>query len=124
MANVGPGTFTLQLEKTETLVGGRFSPEQEAQVLDALRNHRSVHLRVQGTAEFATSDRQMKRFSRVDKVEPAVLSDQGFDEKATPIWEQLAAIGESAPPGAWDSVPTDLSTRIDDIVYRPDPGAK
>ena len=93
------------------MVNGRFSPEQEAEVLDALRNHRAVHLRVQGVAEFATSDRQMKRFSRVDKVEPAVLSDQEFDEMAVPIWEQLAAIGESAPPGAWDSVPTDLSMR-------------
>jgi len=124
MANVGPGNFTLQLEKTETLVGGRFSPEQEAEVLNALRNHRAVHLRVQGTAEFATSDRQIKRFSRVDKVEPAVLSDQEFDEMAVPIWDQLAAIGESAPPGTWDSVPTDLSKRIDDIVYRSDSGAK
>jgi len=124
MANVGPGNFTLQLEKAETLVGGRFSPEQEAEVLDALRNHRAVRLRVQGTAEFATSDRQIKRFSRVDKVETAVLSDQEFDEMAVPIWEQLAAIGESAPLGAWDSVPTDLSKRIDDIVYRSDSGAK
>jgi hypothetical protein len=124
MANVGPGNFTLQLEKTETLVGGRFSPEQEAEVLDALRNHRAVRLRVQGVAEFATSDRQIKRFSRVDKVEPAALSDQEFDEMAVPIWEQLAAIGESVPPGAWDSVPADLSKRIDDIVYRTDSGVK
>ena len=118
MANVGPGTFTLQLDGSETLVGGRFSPEQESEVLDALRDHRVVRLRVQGTAEFATSDRQIRRFSRVDKVAPAVPADQGFDETAAPIWEQLAAIGESAPSGAWDSVPADLSARIDDIVYR------
>lgn len=85
-------------------MGGRFSSEQEAEVLDALRNHRAVHLRVQGAAEFVTSDRQIKRFSRVDKVEPAVLSGQPFDETAAPIWEQLATIGESAPPGTWDSV--------------------
>lgn len=31
----------------------------------------------------------------------------------TPIWEQLAAIGEAAPAGAWDNVPVDLSTRAD-----------
>jgi len=118
MANVGPGTFSLQLDDTETLVSGRFSPEQESAVLDALRNHRSLRLRVQGIAEFATSDRQIKKFSRVDEVAPAALAEQGFDETAIPIWEQLAAIGESAPEGTWDGVPNDLSTRIDEIVYR------
>ena len=118
MANVGPGTFLLQLDDTVTLVSGRFSPEQESEVLDALRNHRSLRLRVQGIAEFATSDRQIKKFSRVDKVAPAALTEQGFDETAIPIWEQLAVIGESAPKGTWDGVPSDLSMRIDEIVYR------
>ena len=118
MANVGPGTFTLQVDGSEALVNGRFSPEQELEVLDALRNHRVVRLRVQGVAEFATSDRQIKRFSRVDAVAPAMAADQSFDESAVPIWEQLAAIGNSAPKGSWDSVPTDLSMRIDEIVYR------
>ena len=118
MANVGPGAFLLQLHGTEAQVSGRFGPEQESQVLDALRNHQSVRLRVQGTAEFATSDRQIKKFSRVDKVALATLTEQGFDEAAIPIWEQLAAIGESAPKGTWDGVPSDLSMRIDEIVYR------
>ncbi|TBR13227.1 MAG: hypothetical protein EPO43_11365 [Rugosibacter sp.] len=118
MANVGPGTFSLHLDDTESLVSGRFSAEQESEVLDALRNHRSLRLRVQGIAEFATSDRQIKKFSRVDKVAPAALVEQGFDETAIPIWEQLAAIGESAPKGTWDGVPSDLSMRIDEIVYR------
>ena len=39
-------------------------------------------------------------------------------ENVQPIWEQLAALGESAPEGTWDNVPTDLSTRIDDLIYR------
>lgn len=124
MANVGPGTFSLQLDEMETVVSGRFSPEQEVEVLDALRNHRALRLRVIGTAEFATSDRQIKRFLRVDEVVHTVLADQVFDEMAVPIWEQLSAIGESAPEGTWDSVPTDLSMKIDDLVYRHDSGVK
>lgn len=122
MANVGPGTFALQLDATETPLNGRFSPEQETEVLDALRNHRSVRLRVEGVAEFATNDRQIKKFTRVDKVTPAPIADVIFDESATPIWEQLAAIGESAPKGTWDVVPDDLSMRIDDVVYRRNAG--
>ncbi|MBK6961864.1 MAG: hypothetical protein IPH23_12165 [Gammaproteobacteria bacterium] len=118
MANVGPGTFSLQLDDTETSVSGRFSPAQESAVLDALRNHRSLRLRVQGIAEFATSDRQIKKFSRVDKVAAAALTEPDFDETAIPIWEQLAMIGGSAPEGTWDGVPNDLSMRIDEIVYR------
>lgn len=112
MANVGPGTFSLQLDGSETVVGGRFSPEQEAEVLEALRNHHSLRLRVIGIAEFATSDRQVKRFIRVDDVVHTVLAEQAFDETAVPIWEQLSAIGESAPEGMWDFVPTDLSIRL------------
>lgn len=124
MANVGQGSFSLQLDGVEAVVGGRFSPEQEAKVLEALRNHRSLRLRVIGMAEFATSDRQIKRFIRVDDVVHTALADQVFDETAVPIWEQLSAIGESAPEGTWDSVPTDLSMKIDDLVYRHDSGAR
>jgi hypothetical protein len=118
MANVGPETFSLQLEDTKTLVSGRFSPEQESEVLDALRNHQSLRLRVQGIAEFATSDRQIKKLSRVDRVAAAALTEPDFDDTALPIGEQLAAIGRSAPEGTWDGVPNDLSMRIDEIVYR------
>jgi hypothetical protein len=123
MANVGPGTFSLQLDEN-VLVTGRFNPEQESEVLDALRNHHSLRLRVLGLAEFGTSDRQIKRFSRVDKVAPAALAEHDFDETAIPIWEQLTEIGESAPEGTWDSVPSDLSARIDEIVYRHGLGSK
>lgn len=120
MANVGPGTFSLQLDGTDLLVSGRFTSEQESEVLEALRNHRSMRLRVHGVAEFSTRDGQMKRFLRVDRVAPAVSAPPEFDDTAAPIWEQLVAIGESAPNGAWDSVPADLSMRIDEIVYRKD----
>lgn len=37
-----------------------------------------------------------------------------FYKKQTPIWEELSAIGEAAPPGTWDNVPANLSTLIDD----------
>jgi len=40
-----------------------------------------------------------------------------FDETAGAIWEQLANIGKEAPAGTWESVPNDLSMRIDEIVY-------
>ncbi len=36
-----------------------------------------------------------------------------MNDKLTPIWDELSAIGESAPPRTWDGVPTNLSTLIE-----------
>lgn len=33
-----------------------------------------------------------------------MMPDLPFDDTAIPIWEQLDAIGRSAPVGAWDAV--------------------
>jgi hypothetical protein len=117
MANLGPGTFKLQILESGVLVDGRFDMAQEALVLDALRNHRNARLRVKGTAEFSTRDRQIKRLTQVDLVALAPNTDVPFDESAAPIWEQLEDIGKQAPAGTWDGVPDDLSMRIDEVVY-------
>lgn len=124
MVNLGPGAFKLQIVETGVQVDGRFNAGQEGMVLDALKNHRSVRLRVTGTAEFATGDRQIKRLLQIDEVTLAPNETTGFDESAVPIWEQLATIGKLAPAGTWDSVPNDLSMRIDDVVYGHDEGGR
>lgn len=118
MANVGPGRFALQVERTggQAVIEGKFSPEDESKVLAALQQHRSARLQVKGLGEFGTSDRLLKRFSRVDQVD-FVREEIAYDESALPIWEQLNSIGQTAPPSAWEGVPTDLSVRLDEIVY-------
>lgn len=119
MANVGPGRFTLQLQVGEAsvLVDGKYSPADEAKVLDALHEHETARLHVRGVGEFGTSDRMLKRFARVDYVDLAPVEEPVYDESVAPIWEQLGAIGRSAGEGAWDAVPADLSVRIDEVVY-------
>jgi hypothetical protein len=117
MANVGAGRFTLQLAPDAPLVEGRFDLAQEALVLDALRGHREVRLRVQGLAEFATRDRQMRRFVRLDEIRVEHAEAARFDEAAPAIWEVLSGLGEAAPENAWSTVPADLSTRIEEVVY-------
>jgi hypothetical protein len=117
MANVGAGKFTLQLAHEGPLIEGRFDNGQESLVLDALKGHREVRLRVVGTGEFATRDRQMRRLVEIERVDIEPAAQDSFDEQAPAIWDVLSAIGESAPAGTWAEVPADLSTRIDDIVY-------
>ena len=118
MANVGSGRFALQVDRAggQAVIEGKFSAEDESKVLEALRQHRSARLQVKGLGEFGTADRLLKRFSRVDQVE-FVPDEIAYDESAAPIWEQLSAIGQQAPPSAWEAVPTDLSVRVDEIVY-------
>jgi hypothetical protein len=117
MANLGPGAFKLRIAETDAQVEGRFDPGQEALVLDALRNHRNVLLHVKGLAEFTTHDRQIRKLTQIEYVELCPSDAVLFDELAPPIWEQLADIGKQAPAGTWESVPDDLSMRIDEIVY-------
>lgn len=116
MAHIGPGAFKLQVDGGG-VVDGRFGLDQEVLVLDGLRNHESVRLRVVGTAEFSVRDRQIKRLLVIRHIGLAPTSALAYDETAAPIWEQLVAIGAEAPPGAWEVVPDDLSMRIDEVVY-------
>lgn len=118
MANVGPGRFALQVDRAggQAVIEGKFSPEDESKVLAALQQHRSARLQVKGLGEFGTTDRLLKRFSRVDHVD-FVQEEVAYDESASPIWEQLSAIGQKASPSAWEAVPTDLSVRLDEVVY-------
>jgi len=118
MANVGQGAFSLLIAETGALVPGRFLPAQEDLVLEALRDHREARMRVNGVGEFGTTDRALKRFVKIESVALPLDEKSSYDTTAIPIWEQLASLGESAPAGTWDAVPTDLSTRIDDYIYR------
>jgi hypothetical protein len=117
MANVGPGAFRLLLSDG-VAVEGKFEADQEALVLDALRDHATVRLHLRGTGEFSTRDRKLRKLLAVSDVSLAPIEAAVFDESAPAIWEQLAAIGRGARPGAWQSVPDDLSSRIDEIIYR------
>jgi hypothetical protein len=114
----GNGNFSILPDDGAGTISGRFTADQESLVLDALRNHRVARLRIKGVGEFETHNRLLKRIVRVDEASQPP-TNVNFDDSATPIWDQLSAIGEAAAPrGAWDSLPDDMSTRIDDIVYR------
>lgn len=117
MVNVGPGQFSMHASDTDQQIGGRFAPEHEAVVLEALRLHRSVRLRVQGVGEFDAADGRLRRFQRVDEVSVVPTEEGDYDDSVPPIWQQIEALGRAAPSDTWDNLPDDLSTRIDEVVY-------
>jgi hypothetical protein len=106
--------FTLRLEDGRKITG-RFQPEHEAVVLEALGEHFSRRMRVIGVGEFAPEDGTLKQIVDVKRIElivPELASDGDI-----PIWERLASIGAAVPEDAWNDVPTDLSRNVDHYLY-------
>ena len=116
MANV-KGQFSLLIAEYTQQVTGKFSAEQEAQVLEALRQHKTVRLSVRGVGEFGTLDRQLRRFSRVEQVAHWQPDASVFVEGAANLWDELDVIASSVPTEAWSAVPKDLSLRVDEFAY-------
>jgi hypothetical protein len=117
MAQLDGGKFLLLLEDGRS-ASGRFSSAQETLVLEALSRHRDVRLRIRGIAEFNDFDRSLRRVIRVDDAQIVSGSEIPYSEGVAPIWETLAAIGTHAPSKVWEDLPTDLSKRVDDYLYR------
>ena len=116
MASV-KGQFSLLMPDSTQQVTGKFSAEQEAQVLEALQQHKTVRLSVRGLGEFGTLDRQLRRFNRIDHVTHSQIGEPAYIEGAPNIWDDLDAIAASVPSEAWDAVPKDLSVRVDEFAY-------
>ena len=116
MANV-KGQFALLIAESGQQVTGKFSAEQEAQVLEALRQHKTVRLSVRGVGEFGTLDRQLRRFSRVEQVAHWQPDASVFVEGAANVWDELDAVASGVPAEAWSAVPKDLSLRVDEFAY-------
>lgn len=106
--------FTLRLEDGQRVMG-RFKPEQETVLLEALGEHDSRQMRVVGTGEFAPEDGALKQITEVELIE--VIEPSVVPSREVPIWERLASIGAAAPDGTWSAVPTDLSANVDHYLY-------
>jgi hypothetical protein len=116
MANIRGGTFELAVN-AGPLVRGKFSETQEAEVLDALRAHKTAQLRVRGVGEFSITDRQLRKFISIDMATLVSPASPEFVENVKPIWETIAEMGASVPEEVWSQVPSDLGKRLDHYLY-------
>jgi hypothetical protein len=106
--------FTLRLDDGRK-IEGRFKPEHETVVLEALGEHFSRRMHVKGVGEFAPEDGTLKQIvevQRIDLTGPDMTSDTG-----SPIWQRLASIGAAVPADAWNDVPNDLAANVDQYLY-------
>ncbi|TET24031.1 MAG: hypothetical protein E3J71_00290 [Candidatus Stahlbacteria bacterium] len=116
-ANVREGYLQFQLwldEKTPVTV--KFSPEQEDQVTEALKNHRSVRLRVKGRGEFSPLGK-LENIEGVTELNLQAAGEIPFDETARPIEDILMELASEVPEEEWDKLPKDGAKNLDHYLY-------
>jgi hypothetical protein len=114
-ADLDGGNFSLRREDGSK-VFGKFSPEHEGQITEALKEHQSCSLRVEGAATFFP-DGQIKRIEKVDKLQILSRERAEFDAAARPIWEIAQEIGKAIPQEEWEKVPKDGAINVDHYLY-------
>src|SRR5262249_33364998 len=105
--------FVLRLDNGRK-ISGRFQPEQEPLILEALSGHLSRRLRVIGVGQFG-ADGNLEQIAQVR--EPKLVSLEPEMSDDIPIWERIISLGEREPEGTWKLVPNDLAQRVDSYLY-------
>lgn len=111
-ADLDGAAFTLRLDDGRK-VSGRFEPEHEDIVTNALRDHASRRVRVSGTARFTERDGNLDRLVEVAFLAFVPAGAAEYDDTVEPMWVRLAQSGNAIEPSVWDAVPTDLAERLD-----------
>ncbi len=114
-ADVKQRRFQLWIDgQTPVLV--MFSDPQEVDVTTALRDHKSVRVRVKGQAEMSPQGKLL----RVTEIEELVLGHAGqplYDPSAPAIEDVLADLARGVPQAEWDKLPKDLTDNLDHYLY-------
>ncbi|MFQ6096104.1 MAG: hypothetical protein ACE5O2_00125 [Armatimonadota bacterium] len=114
-ADVRQRRFQVWLDR-ETCVTVSFAPGQERLVVDALRDHETVHVRIVGRGEHSAEGKPT-RVTQVDELWLQPVGEVPFDPSARPIEEVLAELAAEVPQEEWDSLPRDLTDNLDHYVY-------
>ena len=115
-ADLDGQNFNLRI-KDGTKIPGKFNPEQEEIITNALREHATRQLIVKGRAEFYPFNRNIKRIISISSLILQQISEAQFDENARPIWEVAMEIGAAVPDKEWEKAPKDLAANIDHYLY-------
>jgi hypothetical protein len=97
-------------------IEGKFQPEQEAQITEALHEHSSCRVEVSGKGTFG-ADGILKRIDEVDALVVRRLDEISYDPSARPIWEIVEELGKSIPDTEWEKLPLDASVNLDRYLY-------
>lgn len=114
-ASIDGNSFTIR-QDDGAKISGRFQHDQEIIITDALREHSSCRVEIQGTGFFGT-DGGLKRIDEVEKLEVHRVGEQIYDSAARPIWDVVEELGQSIPVEEWEKLPKDASINLDKYLY-------
>jgi hypothetical protein len=93
-----------------------FDEQQEEMVTTALKEHRSLHIRVVGRGEYSPEG-QLLKVTRVDHIETVQPQASEFDVASPNIEDILSVIAAQVPAEEWNKLPSDLSSDLDHYLY-------
>jgi hypothetical protein len=100
----------------KTSVPVPFAEHDEGLVTSALKEHRSVRIRVRGVAEVSPQGKPI-RLTAVERLEIMETGDREFDPCAPSIEDELARIAAGVPAAEWAKLPEDLNEQLDHYIY-------
>ena len=115
-ADLKAKSFKLRLEN-DSFAEGSFSREQEALVVDALRDHQHKNIRVVGQAHFDATDPKCLRLVHIDEMVLSPVLEEEFIEDETPIWEDALEIGATIPDSVLERLPRDGAQNYRKYLY-------
>jgi hypothetical protein len=99
----------------DTAVSVAFTPEQEAQVTTALKEHKTARMHVKGLGEYSAQGK-LFRILQVDELR-LTASMIHYDTSARPIEDLLEELAKEIPKEEWDNLPRDLNDNLDHYLY-------
>ncbi|MBW2610077.1 MAG: hypothetical protein JRC68_07010 [Deltaproteobacteria bacterium] len=113
-ADVRKGRFQLWSGE-DTAVSVAFTPEQEAQVTTALKEHKTAQMFVKGSGEYSPQGKLI-RVLQVDELK-LTTSETAYNKLARPIEDLLNELAKEIPQEEWDQLPIDLNDNLDHYLY-------
>lgn len=117
-ADVRQRKFQIWLDDRAS-VSASFTPLQETQVTSALKEHKSMRLRVRGRGIFAP-DGKPRRITEVVSLHRVDNQGSTFDRDAPRVEDIVSSIFGEIPDSEWNRVPNDLSHRLDSYISEQD----
>ena len=93
-----------------------FSEDQEAEITKALKDHRSVRMRVRGRADMSSEGRVL-RVKQIEELQVHPTGEVPYDHSARPICDILRELAAEVPQAEWDNLPDDLTDNLDHYIY-------
>jgi hypothetical protein len=113
MADVLQRRFNLKPDSGKAILV-EFTPVQEAMVLDALREHASMRLRVRGVARMSPEG-QIAKLEHVDFLGP--IDPVQTDGSASDFVDEILKICSAVPAAEFDKLPKDAAQHLDHYLY-------